>query len=497
MKALLFKVVTIGIVLTLFTPLNAAATNGMNMEGYGPISCGMGGASMAFDNGSAAMMNNPATLALMPPGSARLDLALGMLGPNVNSSVRTPGGLFSANSDADAFFMPALGFVKNNGKLTFGVAAFAQGGMGTEFGADSWMSDPSMGANSALTAGLVNRTEVSMGRVLLPLTYRIDDQLSIGGSFDVLWAGMDLQMAMSEAQFQDLVTTQSIGAASGSLVQGFGALYEPFGGAGVSTLHHAYFDFSNDNAFTGEARGYGVAGKLGMVYQFNNDLSVGATYHTRSAMSDMETENAILSMGVKMDTGIASGGSPSGVYQDMNIPVSGSITVENFEWPETYGIGLAYRPTSSLLFAADVKRINWAAVMEDFTMTFEADAVAENGAFSDLALNTTLYQNWKNQTVVSLGGEFAPTLRLRLRAGVNLSENPVPSQFLNSLFPAIVSNHLAFGAGYRIADRSVVNFSFFRAFEVTETNAGNGSTIPAVSSSHDQLNYSLMVTQEF
>ena len=37
----------------------------MNMEGYGPIATGMGGASMAYDNGTAAVINNPATLGLM------------------------------------------------------------------------------------------------------------------------------------------------------------------------------------------------------------------------------------------------------------------------------------------------------------------------------------------------------------------------------------------------------------------------------------------------
>ena len=41
-------------------PVTATATNGMNMEGYGPIATGMGGASYAYDNGTAAMMNNPA-----------------------------------------------------------------------------------------------------------------------------------------------------------------------------------------------------------------------------------------------------------------------------------------------------------------------------------------------------------------------------------------------------------------------------------------------------
>src|SRR5512144_526108 len=76
------------------------ATNGMNLEGYGPIATGMGGASMAYDNGAAAVMNNPATIGMMPDGN-RLDVALGYLGAHVKASV--PG--VEAKSSADAFFM--------------------------------------------------------------------------------------------------------------------------------------------------------------------------------------------------------------------------------------------------------------------------------------------------------------------------------------------------------------------------------------------------------
>ena len=60
--------------------LPALATNGMNMEGYGPISTAMGGASQAIEHGTAAMAQKPATLALMGPGS-RIDVAIGVLGP--------------------------------------------------------------------------------------------------------------------------------------------------------------------------------------------------------------------------------------------------------------------------------------------------------------------------------------------------------------------------------------------------------------------------------
>jgi len=86
-------------------PLTVGATNGMNMEGYGPIAAAMGGASMAYDNGSAAMMNNPATLGMMKEGD-RLDAFFGFLGPDVESEA---GGM-TAKSDGDAYYMPAVGF---------------------------------------------------------------------------------------------------------------------------------------------------------------------------------------------------------------------------------------------------------------------------------------------------------------------------------------------------------------------------------------------------
>ena len=195
------------------------ATNGMNLMGYGPISTGMGGTSFAFDNGTAAMMNNPATLGVIPNG-VLLDVAFGALGPDVTATVTTPQGNQAAKSQADWFYMPALGIFVNKGKLGYGFGVFGQGGMGTEYGSSSWMSDPSMGQNSALTQGLINRSEVSIGRALIPLTYQINEQFTIGGSLDFVWAGIDLRMAMSESQFQDLVNPmlQTIGTASGSLV---------------------------------------------------------------------------------------------------------------------------------------------------------------------------------------------------------------------------------------------------------------------------------------
>ncbi|MGY8823709.1 MAG: hypothetical protein ACKVJG_07170 [Candidatus Latescibacterota bacterium] len=162
-------------------PTSFLATNGMNIEGYGPIALGMGGASLA-----------------------------------------------------DAFYMPALGIVQRRGSLTYGVGVFGQGGMGTEFSTSSWLADPSQGNNTVLSKGLKNHSEVSVGRAIAPLTYNVNEKLIVGGSLDFVWAGIDLQMAMSESQFIDLATTQVAGSVGGGMVQAFGMLYEPFGGTGIS-----------------------------------------------------------------------------------------------------------------------------------------------------------------------------------------------------------------------------------------------------------------------
>lgn len=461
-------------------PVNAFATNGMDMEGYGPIAAAMGGASMAYDNGSAAMMNNPATIGLMDEGD-RLDAFFGFLGPDVESE--TMG--MKAESDGTAYYMPAVGFLRKREDLTYGIGLYGQGGMGTEYGDASFMS---------MGAGLDNRTELSVGRVIAPLSFNVNDKLVIGGSLDFVWAGLDLRMAMSEAQFADMANpmAQNIGTATGSLVNSFGAMYEPFGGSGIDHLNFAYFDFSNGSRFSGKARGYGAAGKIGAAYKVNNQLTVGATYHTETKLGDMQTDNATVRMNVNADFG--------GGYQDYDIPVSGKIKVKNFQWPATYGIGAAFQATDRLLLAADIKRINWADTMQDFRMVFTADAVQSNplaGGFAGLDLDANLYQRWDDQTVYQVGGGYQVNKQLTVRAGYNHSDNPVPNSYLNALFPAIVEDHVTAGFGYGFNDKQSIDFSLQHALPVSYTNPGNGSTIPAVTSRHSQTSFQFIYSHRF
>ena len=444
-----------------------AATNGMDMEGYGPVATAMGGASFAYDNGTAAVINNPATLAWLD-SSARLDIALGVLGPNV--STRSPTGI-DADSTATAFFMPAFGYARRSGDLVYGLAIFGQGGMGTEYEPQSWRS---LGFN------LVNRTEVSIGRVILPVALKVNDRLNIGATADFIWAGMDLQMAMTGGQFFDLVNplSQKFGRASGSIVQSFGQIMASLpAGSGVD---YAYFNFTNDNPLTGAARGYGYGGKIGLTYEVTEELTLGLTYHTKTSLGDLEASGSNLAFQLNV-----AGMGP------MAQELSGDIRVNDFEWPAMLGGGLAYRPNSSWLLVADLRQVFWADVMSQFSMTFTADGATTNGPFANQTLDAILYQNWDDQTILQLGAAYSASDALTLRVGFNYGSNPVPNAFLNGLFPAIVETHLTGGFGYMFDERRSVDFSLTYGLESKETNGSNEIV------SHSQLNAQIMYSLRF
>ena len=427
---------------SMFMPATVYATNGMNLEGYGPIATGMGGASMAYDNGSAAVMNNPATLGMMPEGN-RLDVALGYLGPHIKASA---GGQ-SETSSADAFYMPAIGWVARSGPYSYGLGVFSQGGMGATYGAGSWMA---FGSNDEV------RSELGVGRVIIPFVYNATPDLSIGASVDYVWASLDLKMALPGSAFAGLVTNCSGPACPGL--------------PGLAASPWLRLDFSGGGDFTGAAKGSGFAGKLGATYKISPAVSVGATYHSKTSLSDLET---------KSDGATIS--SPGGVVGQ------GKIKVRDFQWPETYAIGVAWNATKELLVAFDIKQINWKSVMKDFKMTYEGDLGGAPGNSVDFALP----QGWKDQTVYEIGAAYMIDPEWTVRAGVNYANNPIPDSNLNYLFPAIEKTHITVGAGYLVTKASSVDASFAYAPEVKQT------TDSGVEVTHSQTNAQVMYSYRF
>jgi long-chain fatty acid transport protein len=435
-------------------PVAAMATNGMLMEGYGPISTGMGGASQAIDHGNAGMAQNPATLGMMADGSARLDVAFGILGPDVKSSVPAMG--MEAKSGGTSYVMPAFGYVKRNGAYAYGVGMFAQGGMGTEYDASSFMSNPT----SMVSSNIDSRSELGVGNVIFPVAYQVNPSLTVGATLKFMWSSLDMKMTTDVPTLSGMMLTSGVAPT--------GAFASAGMQAAMGAARWANISFSDNNDFTGAAKATGFGAALGGTFKVSNDVMLGASYQFKSALDDMKTSSTAAAMSLD-------GGGPA---------MNGQITVIDFQMPSVFAVGAGWQASPALLLAADVKYIGWADSMKSFQMRFELPGGAGSANFA-------MPQNWKDQTVLNLGMAWKANEQLTLRAGLNLADNPIPDTYVNPLFPATVKSHATLGMGYKVSDAGDFNMSVTMAPKVTVTSRDG------VDISHAQTNWQFMYGHRF
>jgi long-chain fatty acid transport protein len=316
--------------------------------------------------------------------------------------------------------------------------------MGTEYGANSFL---------AMGSGQGVRSELGVGRLLLPVAFQATPDLALGASLDYVWATLDLRMAASGAQLGGLVT-----GASGNLAAALPAL----GGAPWARI-----DFSDGSKFNGAAKATGWAFKLGAAWRVMPALTLGASYHGKTSLKDMETGATQASM------------SATGGFSD-----SGRMTVVDFQWPETVALGAAWQAGGGVTLAADVKRIAWSKVMQNFRMRYDSAGMGGSVSFA-------LPQNWTDQTVASIGAAWALNGAFTLRAGYNHGSSPVPAAYVHPLFPATVESHYTAGLGLRFPPGGEFNVSLTLAPKASVTN-GQGVTV-----THKQANAQLMYSLRF
>ncbi|NTV05438.1 MAG: aromatic hydrocarbon degradation protein [Chlorobiaceae bacterium] len=472
------SVFCVSLLIVLSGSSTAFATNGMNLEGYGAKSHSLGGTSMAFDTGNSAVMNNPATLGMMKEGEEELGVGIRGLHPDV--AVDYNGN--EVKSAGTAYYMPSVSYMRKDGKFAWGLAVLAQGGMGTEYGKNSAlfhygmpMSRYGMPVDMSKVVPLSGediRSEVGIGRLMLPLAYNLTENTTIGISFDLLWGSMDLQMDMDGAHFAGMGMAGKGGSVSGSMFNTLGSFISS---GAITDINHVRYNFSNGSSFIGEAIGYGTGFKTGFTHKFSKMVTVGGSYHSRTWLSDLETSKAVLSF---------SGQGPA-FGQANPVSVSGTMKVKNFGWPETWAAGFALYPAERWMIVGDLKYLDWAWAMSKFSTTFTADNSVTNGPFAGQTLDVDMTQNWEDQWVYSVGVEYKASERLALRAGASFSNNPVPDSYLNPLFPAVAENHYTGGFGYKLTDKSTVAAALVFVPKVSATNA-DGLLI-----SHGQVNWSL------
>lgn len=372
-------------------PLSAGATTGYFQHGYGIKAKGMGGVGIALPQDSLAAATNPAGMAWI---GNRVDGGLDVFSPNRGAEVT--GNLAGLNGTYDgngrkSFLVPEFGFnrmVSQN--LALGISVFGNGGMNTYYN------------NSPFRA--------------------------FGGSSP---AGVDLMQLFISPTAAYKFGNHSFGVSLNIAYQQFAAQgLEPFIGFSSSPAN-----FTN----RGRDSSSGVGLRFGWTGQVTQNLTLGATYQTKTRMSKFDKYK--------------------GLFADQG----------RFDTPENFGVGVAYKVSPALTIAADVERINY------------GDVNSVGNSINSLFTGTPLGASngpgfgWRNSTAYKIGLAYEVSPTLTLRAGYATMRQPIPASqtLFNIIAPGVVEDHVTLGATWKVSKQGELSISYMHAAEKKVSGAGS------------------------
>jgi long-chain fatty acid transport protein len=146
----------------------------------------------------------------------------------------------------------------------------------------------------------------------------------------------------------------------------------------------------------------------------------------------------------------------------------------DFDIPENYNLGIAFKATPRLTLAADYQRINYNKVRSVGNPSNQPNCnpmpnfPTGPGVGPDClgASASSIGFGWRNVNAIKLGAEYEWSSRLTLRAGYNRSDNPIEARDVtfNILAPGVVRDHATLGFTYTLPGGSEITMAYMHAF---------------------------------
>lgn len=211
--------------------------------------------------------------------------------------------------------------------------------------------------------------------------------------------------------------------------------YQRFEAKGLQNFDNPVLPFTTslgNVTNNGHDSSYGAGVHIGWIGKISDAVSLGATYQSKTYMSKFDKYK--------------------GLFAEQG----------DFDIPESYGIGIAVKPTQTLTVAADLQRINYSDVDSVGSLSL---VNLGNGLGADNGAGF----GWRDVTVFKLGASYAWDEQLTLRGGYNHTTQPIRSgeTLFNILAPGVVQDHLTLGATWTLSDKSELSFSYIHGFEKT------------------------------
>lgn len=416
----LFKLSMLATALAFLCQNPASATNGYFSHGNGSVAKAMGGAATAMTEDSFGGANNPASMVWV---GNRFDAGVDWFQPS-RSATRSGAAIATLNGSSESesrnFLIPEIGYNRMSGSdLSFGVSAYGNGGLNTTYLQGSYNCGSQTGNNMLCGVGTLG---VDMMQLIVAPTV----SAKLGARHSV---GLSLLIGYQRFKADGL---QAFDNAPG---------FPPFTGAPGSVTNNGY-DSSR-----------GVGFRIGYLGRFGDSITLGAAYAGKMNMSKFA-----------MYRGLFSGAG-------------------DFDIPENYSIGVAFRPSQRATIAFDYQHISYGQVRSIGTASMP---VAPLGASNGPGFG------WKDIDVFKLGGAYKLNEKMTVRAGYNHGGNPIGAADVsfNILAPGVVQNHYTLGMSYAVCAscsisvsamhaprRNVSGKSLFNGLFAVPASAGGDETI--------------------
>jgi long-chain fatty acid transport protein len=404
-------------------PFAAQATDGYFSHGYGMQAKGRAGAASAMTTDSFGGANNPATMAFV---GNRMDLGLDWFRPDRSMSrVGSTGagaglgGPIDASVDGNetsSFLIPEFGYNRMiRPDMSVGITVYGNGGMNTDY------------PGGVVPPGICGATAAN-----------------------VLCGNGPLGVDLSQLIFAPTIA-RKFGDGHAFGVSPLIA-YQRFKAEGLQAFSAISSDPANlSNRGYDDSWGFGV--RVGYFAQLSPTFAFGAAYSTKIDMQEFKKYR--------------------GLFAEQG----------DFDIPENYNFGVAFKATPQLTIAADYKRINYSKVASvgnpsnqpncNPFVNFPTGPGVGSGCLG--ASGASIGFGWEDVNVFKIGLEYQWNSRLLLRAGYNLTDNPVKSRDVtfNILAPGVVEDHLTLGFTYALQGGSEITMAYMHAFKHSGTGPAN------------------------
>ena len=479
------------LLLCAFVTASVWGQTGTRLIDFNAKSIGRGGTSIGYFDGTELMMTNPAGISFLDHSMLDADFSLMM------PSLHFKNNLNDADGESNVFPLPSAAYVQKykNSNFSWGIGFFTAGGMGADFNLRHALYREQDG--SYTLQKYHSKLAVMQGG--LTAAYKLTDNLSVGASLHLVYSMLEFGMPFS--------LNPAIMGGTAMPGMTFGQMFAApasMGGFGYSEVTAAA-NMSDLNAV-------GFNGKIGLAYKVNDKLSMGLSYTMPSTMT---YKNGKATMDMTYQLNDAFGKAVQGAMAqgmtlaqaqayvmgmftqlgiDMTKGVQASYDLEaELKLPQSIGFGIAYKVSDILNISADAEYIMWENAFDKMAITLTNGSNANvNKMIGNSSFSLNFPMNWKNSLNLKFGLELMASNALTLRAGYAYNENPVPSSTVFPVFPAIVENHIMFGASYKVSAPLTIHAAFETALNNTQTADSRSIVASEYNGSTSQLSTVLL-----